>query len=301
MRWRALPLSVALWGLCVVWLCLLSAVLPSFSSSSSSSSSSFPSPLLFVSGASWASPSATIVDGPLLSVQSLNVSGALHVGTMNVAKRLAAMQAQIEELSALLTALSGRMTAAETAATAQATTISGHATRLAAAENLNGTATPLTTTVQSMRDLHAGLPVTDAVLGLRALFLTPVSVNATAGSNAAEVRWSMARTVVTAEPGGQQCSADGIGGGNNACTVNGLTNGQAYTFTAVVSNLAGAGERSAPSNIVVPALVCSLLSSVTDTLLHSRPLLESIPPLGCTVSAQWPRSTQCPLLSPCGQ
>jgi len=70
-------------------------------------------PSLFASAASWASPTATFVDGPLLSVQSLNVSGALHIGQINVEVKLAAMQAQIDVLTALVAELGGRMTAVE--------------------------------------------------------------------------------------------------------------------------------------------------------------------------------------------
>jgi hypothetical protein len=146
--------------------------------------------VLFTSAASWASPSATFVDGPLLSVQSLNVSGALHISQMNVEAKLTAMQSQIDALTALLTELSGRMTAAEQlsgsppsplvlAVTSQAATLTNHATRLSAAENLNGTATPLTTAVQSVRDLSAGSPITDALIGMRDLSITTTPLAST--------------------------------------------------------------------------------------------------------------------------
>jgi hypothetical protein len=136
--------------------------------------------VLFTTAASWASPAATFVDGPLLSVQSLNVSGALHIGQINVEAKLTAMQAQIDALTALVTELSGRMTAAEqlsgsppsplvTAVTSQAATLSGHATRLSAAENLNGSATALTNTVKQVRDLTTGTPLYTAVHGMRQL------------------------------------------------------------------------------------------------------------------------------------
>jgi len=49
----------------------------------------------------------------LLSVQSLNVSGVLHIGQMNVEAKLTAMQLQIDALTALVTELSGRMTDTE--------------------------------------------------------------------------------------------------------------------------------------------------------------------------------------------
>jgi hypothetical protein len=126
----------------------------------------------------------------LLSVQALNVSGTLHIGQINVEAKLAAMQLQIDALTALVTELSGRMTATEqlsgsppsplvTAVTSQADTLSSHATRLSAAENLNGTATPLTTAVQSVRDLSAGYPITDALIGMRDLSVTTTTLVST--------------------------------------------------------------------------------------------------------------------------
>jgi hypothetical protein len=133
-----------------------------------------------------------------------------------------------------------------------------------------------------------------ALSSLFASLLTPVSVFAVAGSSEAEVSWSMARTVVTAEPGGAQCSTEGIGG-EQSCTVTGLTNGQNYTFTAVVSNLAGAGDRSASSNSVVPTLACILIPiatagdggvvTVTPTASHDCPPSHFTPDEVVTVTA----------------
>jgi hypothetical protein len=135
-------------------LCLLNGtppLLPSSSLAPSASSSVRPSSVIFAAAASWASPTGTLVDGPLLSVAALNVTGALHVGSTNVANAIAEMQAQISTLLTLVTELSGRVTAAE---------------------QMSGTATPLTTTVKALRDLTAGSPLTDALIGMRDMSVT---------------------------------------------------------------------------------------------------------------------------------
>jgi hypothetical protein len=179
-------------SVCALWLMaalLAPSALRTAAPNGGPSSNSLPS-VLFTTAASWASPSATYVDGPLLSVQALNVSGTLHIGQINVEAKLAAMQLQIDALTALVTELSGRVTATEqlsgsppsplvTAVTSQADTLTNHATRLSAAENLNGTATPLTTSVQSVRDLSAGSPLTDAVIGMRDLSVTTTALAST--------------------------------------------------------------------------------------------------------------------------
>jgi hypothetical protein len=187
---RPLSLRQSLGLLCLLLVALLPPSLSPPSTHGHGPSTAILPSFLFINAASWASPTATFVDGPLLSVQSLNVSGVLHIGQINVEAKLTAMQAQIDALTALVTGLSGRMTAAEqlngsppsplvTAVNAHTATLSSHATRLSAAENLNGTATPLTTAVKAVRDLSAGSPLTDAVIGMRDLSVTTTSLAST--------------------------------------------------------------------------------------------------------------------------
>jgi len=92
--------------------------------------------------------------------------------------------------------------------------------------------------------------------------LTPTVVHAVAGSEQATVRWSLGSATVTAYPGGATCVTDGLGG-EQQCTVGGLTNGVNYTFTAQLTNAAGSGPVSPRSNSVVPQLDCFALTVAT--------------------------------------
>jgi len=140
--------------------------------------------------------------------------------------------------------------------------------------------------------------------------LTPTVVQATAGDGEAEVQWAMASTTVTAQPGGQQCTTNGIG--QRACKISGLSNGQSYMFTAQLTNGAGNGPVSPPSQPVTPSPQCRLLTlstegngTLTATPSNSPgcPLssfapgtsltLTAVPAVGCTV-AQWSGSVEGP-------
>jgi PKD repeat protein len=85
----------------------------------------------------------------------------------------------------------------------------------------------------------------------------PRMVSATAGDRSAAVEWKTPSDMgdgtltgyeVTSSPGARTCQAAGL-----TCTVNGLDNGQAYTFTVVARSTVGQGPVSNPSNEVTPA------------------------------------------------
>jgi hypothetical protein len=85
----------------------------------------------------------------------------------------------------------------------------------------------------------------------------PGDVSAAAGDASASVAWTaptspgsfpVTNYQVTSSPGGTTCLTSAL-----TCTVTGLANGTAYTFTVKALTGAGWGESSTPSNAVTPS------------------------------------------------
>ncbi len=91
------------------------------------------------------------------------------------------------------------------------------------------------------------IPVPDAptgVLAARDDTRAPISWTAPADNGSPITGYT-----VTSSPEGKTCTTTGA----VSCTVTGLTNGQAYTFTATATNAIGTGPASGASNSVTPA------------------------------------------------
>lgn len=84
----------------------------------------------------------------------------------------------------------------------------------------------------------------------------PTGVSAGAGDTSASVTWTASDDngspvtgyTVTASPGGRTCATTGA----LSCTVDGLTNGTAYSFVVRATNVVGDGDPSQPSRSVTP-------------------------------------------------
>lgn len=125
----------------------------------------------------------------------------------------------------------------------------------------------------------------DAVL--KVLWSTPgapTSVQGTPGDRSVAVSWTAPATdggaaitsyKVKSAPGGKECT---WASGPLSCTVTGLTNGTAYTFTVTASNKAGEGPPSVPSAAVVPRTTPGAPVSVTAKPGDSQAVVSWVPP-----------------------
>ncbi|MDE3044957.1 MAG: fibronectin type III domain-containing protein, partial [Acidobacteriota bacterium] len=86
---------------------------------------------------------------------------------------------------------------------------------------------------------------------------TPSNVTAVAGDASATISWSapsdggstITAYTVTASSGSFTCATTGA----TTCVVNGLTNGQSYTFSVTATNAVGTSTSSSPSSSVTPS------------------------------------------------
>jgi hypothetical protein len=106
----------------------------------------------------------------------------------------------------------------------------------------------------------------------------PSGVSASPGNASAQVSWTppawnggapITAYTATAAPGGATCTTTGA----TSCTVGGLANGTAYTFTVAAANAAGTGAASAHSGSVTPRTVPDPPTAVKSTAGDSFALL----------------------------
>ena len=132
----------------------------------------------------------------------------------------------------------------------------------------NGTSYTFTVTATNLSGTSIPSLVSNAVIPATVPG-APRSVSASPGAATATVAWSApasnggqpitAYTVTASGVGGQTC----VTAGALTCTVLGLTNGTAYTFTVTATNLVGTGPASAASPSVVPMSAPSAPTAVS--------------------------------------
>jgi hypothetical protein len=110
----------------------------------------------------------------------------------------------------------------------------------------------------------------------------PLTVQAAAGNASATVSWSAPASdqpigsyTVTSTPGGLVTEVDGS---VTTATVEGLTNGTAYTFRVVATSSVGDSLPSAASNSVTPATLPGAPTSVVGTPGNGSVRLNWVPP-----------------------
>ena len=119
----------------------------------------------------------------------------------------------------------------------------------------------------------------------------PTGVSGTAGNAQVVVSWTAPASTggsaitsytVTSSVGGHTCTATAPA---TTCTVTGLTNGIAYTFSVTASNASGTGPSSTPSSSVAPSTVPGAPTGVSGTAGNAQVVVSWTAPASTGGSA----------------
>ena len=141
----------------------------------------------------------------------------------------------------------------------------------------NGTAYTFTVTATNVAGTGSASSASTAVVPATVPGAA-TGVDAVFGDSQALVSWTAPSSTggaaitsytVTSSSGSRACTTT-----TTSCTVTGLTNGTAYTFTVTASNKAGTGSASSASSAVVPATVPDAPTSVTGVFGDSQALVS---------------------------